>query len=250
MKKQYYCSLCSLFYDLDKPVAPKEETDFYLSFAKKPDKILEPMCGSGRILLNFAKLGFNIEGFDISADMLERCKQALAETGRQIKLSQDSFGSYAATKKFDHIFIASSSVCLLTKDKDLTQGLELVYSLLKEGGLFVFGIETLQNLFELEQGTSVRQVCKGETVVKLATGKPIRKSTENVILYPSKYELFENGELITTQEEDFLIRYHDPNGMDALLTRLGFKILHKYSDYDFTEFNGTGDKCLYVVRKD
>lgn len=73
--KTYYGSLCSRFYDIDKPTAPKEELNFYLSYMRKGMSILEAMCGSGRFLFEVAKRGFSIDGFDLSFDMLERCKE-------------------------------------------------------------------------------------------------------------------------------------------------------------------------------
>jgi len=248
MKKNFYGSLCSLFYDLDKPAAPKNEVDFYLSFAKQNYKILEPMCGSGRVLLNFAKLNFDIEGFDISAEMLSRCKQALLKTGNNNKLMQASFKTYNSLHKFDYVFIASSSICLLTKDDELLQALKLIYELLKKGGIFVFGIETLQDMLKIKKEPQIRQACKDKSMVKLTIDKPIFKEV-NVVSYLSRYKLFENGKLIETQEEDFFIKYHNPHEFDILLSELGFKILHKYSDYNLAVFKGHEDMCLYVLTK-
>ena len=47
-----YGSLCTEFYDLDKPSAPADALAFYVARARKVGgRILEPMCGSGRFLL-------------------------------------------------------------------------------------------------------------------------------------------------------------------------------------------------------
>ena len=40
-------------------------------------RILEPMCGSGRFIIPFLEEGFNIEGFDISDDMLNSCRERM-----------------------------------------------------------------------------------------------------------------------------------------------------------------------------
>ena len=47
-KKNYYGSLCTELYELLHQEAPEDELDFYLSYAEKGKKILEPLCGSGR----------------------------------------------------------------------------------------------------------------------------------------------------------------------------------------------------------
>lgn len=46
--------------------------DFYLSYAEKGKKILEPLCGSGRFLIPFMERGFHICGMDLSGEMLEK----------------------------------------------------------------------------------------------------------------------------------------------------------------------------------
>ena len=48
VKKNYYGSLCSDMYEILHKQAPQDELNFYLSYAEKGEKILEPLCGSGR----------------------------------------------------------------------------------------------------------------------------------------------------------------------------------------------------------
>ncbi len=59
-KQNYYGSLCTEMYEILHRQAPKEELDFYVSYAKKEQKILEALCGSGRFLVPFMKQGFDI----------------------------------------------------------------------------------------------------------------------------------------------------------------------------------------------
>ena len=62
-------------YELLHKERPREELDFYLSYAEKDKEILEVMCGSGRFLVPFMDRGFDICGIDLSAHMLERLKR-------------------------------------------------------------------------------------------------------------------------------------------------------------------------------
>ena len=45
MKQNYYGSLCTELYEILHKEAPRDELDFYLSYAEKDKKILEVMCG-------------------------------------------------------------------------------------------------------------------------------------------------------------------------------------------------------------
>lgn len=67
-KQNYYGCLCTELYEILHEKAPQDELDFYLSYAEKGQKILEPLCGSGRFLLPFMERGFDIDGMDSSID--------------------------------------------------------------------------------------------------------------------------------------------------------------------------------------
>ena len=66
-KLDTYLSLCTQYYDFDKPDAPDDACAFYLQYANRiGGKVLESMCGSGRFLIPIMELGYDIEGFDAS----------------------------------------------------------------------------------------------------------------------------------------------------------------------------------------
>lgn len=67
-KQNYYGSLCTEMYEILHEQAPQDELDFYLSYAEKGEKILEPLCGSGRFLVPFLKRGFDVSGMDLSEE--------------------------------------------------------------------------------------------------------------------------------------------------------------------------------------
>ena len=75
LKQNYYGSLCTEMYEILHEQAPQDELDFYLSYAEKGKKILEPLCGSGRFLVPFLERGFDISGMDLSGEMLAKLKQ-------------------------------------------------------------------------------------------------------------------------------------------------------------------------------
>ena len=45
-EKNYYGNLCTEMYEILHAEAPQDELNFYLSYAEKGKKILEPLCGS------------------------------------------------------------------------------------------------------------------------------------------------------------------------------------------------------------
>lgn len=75
MKNDAYKYLSAIFYDLERPQINQEQFRYFSSYLKKDLQILEPMCGSGRFLINLLKNGYKVDGFDLSKDMIELCQK-------------------------------------------------------------------------------------------------------------------------------------------------------------------------------
>ena len=112
--QNYYGSLCTEMYEILHKEAPQDELEFYLSYAEKEMKILEPLCGSGRFLIPFLERGYDIKGIDLSTEMLAK----LNEKAPNAKVFQKDILEYDSAEKYDYIFISSGSVSLFT-DMDL-----------------------------------------------------------------------------------------------------------------------------------
>lgn len=70
-----YDKLYSEFYSIGKPFATPTELALYQKIFTRKDYLLEPMCGTGRLLTPLVELGFHVDGIDCSASMIEICKQ-------------------------------------------------------------------------------------------------------------------------------------------------------------------------------
>lgn len=109
-KQNYYGGLCTEMYEILHEKAPQDELNFYLSYAGKDKKILEPLCGSGRFLVPFMERGFDISGIDSSKEMLGKLKQKAPNA----KAICADIREYSPQGHFDYIFISSGSVSLFT----------------------------------------------------------------------------------------------------------------------------------------
>ena len=139
LKQNYYGSLCTEMYEILHEQAPQDELDFFLSYAEKGKKILEPLCGSGRFLIPFLERGFDIFGMDLSEEMLGKLKRKAPNA----RVMQADIISFTAEEKFDYIFIPSGSISLFT-DMSVCKGiLQKMKELLAPGGKFVFAADTV-----------------------------------------------------------------------------------------------------------
>ena len=164
MKQNYYGSLCTELYEILHKEAPRDELDFYLSYAEKDKKILEVMCGSGRFLVPFMDRGFDICGIDLSAHMLERLKKKAPSA----KAVQADILEYDSPDRFDYIFISSGSISLFTDTKLCRRILKKLKEMLAPEGKLVFAIETMADRCADDNGykiTASAETKEGLTLV-------------------------------------------------------------------------------------
>lgn len=229
MMQNYYGSLCTKMYEILHKTAPQDELAFYLSYANRGDRILEPLCGSGRFLVPFLERGFDIRGIDLSEEMLAelRRKAPGAQAARTDILAYEPDG------QFDYIFISSGSISLFT-DKDVCRRiLSKMKAILRRGGKFVLAAETMADRRDSggeEQLTASVETAAGETLV-LRT-KYSYDAAAQTQFSPGVYALYRDGELLQTEYMDFQTHLYRLGEMERMLEEAGFSAVKVYESFD------------------
>ncbi|MDE7220017.1 MAG: class I SAM-dependent methyltransferase, partial [Oscillospiraceae bacterium] len=217
---------------------PQEELDFYLSYAKKGQKILEPMCGSGRFFAPFAERGYDISGVDLSGEMLERLKRKVPGA----KAVQADLTEYDPGEKFDYIFIPSGSISLLTDLSVCKKVLGRLRELLADGGKLVFAVETAgcrcPDDADYRLSASVKTKEGFDLLLKTKNFYEERSQTQ---FSPGIYELYRDGELLQREHMDFQTHLYRFGEMETYLQELGFSSVVTYAS--FQKEIAADDRC-------
>lgn len=105
-------------------------------------RLLEPACGSGRLVIEMARRGWDVAGFDGNERMLDFAQERLKKEGLKARLWPDWMQSFTTPKK-DHYDLAHclvSTFKYLHTEADARACLQRVCSALKPGGIFVLGL--------------------------------------------------------------------------------------------------------------
>lgn len=133
----YYTGMSTHFYDQVNPLR-EQEVSYYLKRFAKEDLILEPMCGSGRLLVPLVQAGLNVEGLDSSADMLGILEKRLQDLDHKPKLYQADVGTFVLEKRYDGIIIPYCSLNHLLDLSFIKTVFQNIFKHLKPGGVFLF----------------------------------------------------------------------------------------------------------------
>lgn len=103
-------------------------------------RVLEPACGSGRLVAELARRGYRVTGFDASEAMLEFARHKLAVCKAAAHLKRDRMESFKVRGRFDLAFCLLSTFKYLLSERDAQDHLRRVYDVLKPGGVYVLGL--------------------------------------------------------------------------------------------------------------
>lgn len=242
LKQNYYGSLCTEMYEILHDQAPQDELDFYLSYAEKGKKILEPLCGSGRFLVPFLERGYDICGMDLSEEMLDKLKKKAPDA----KVMQADIIEYAVPEKFDYIFIPSGSVSLFTDINMCKNILRKIRELLAPGGKFVFAVDTVFDQCdedsEIKESVSVKTKDGYDLILKVKNHYDEISQTQ---FSPSVYELYNGDKFLQTETMDFQTHLYRYGEMEKYLRECGFKKISTYVTY--RKEAAVNDKCEMFI---
>ena len=153
----------SKYYDI---ILGKEKYEKYAKFVGKilqkngVKSILELGCGSGLYMIPLKKLGFEIEGLDISKDMLEVAK----EQDASLVLYEEDMSKFELEKKYDSILCLNSSLILLPNMEMIEETLRRCKEHLSEKGLLLIDIAVF--FFYLTRGIGRMKISADIEILK------------------------------------------------------------------------------------
>lgn len=110
---------------------------------RKVKRLLEPGCGSGRLIAAMAQRGYDVTGLDMNATMLDYVAKRLKQDKSSADLVLGDMTSMKFKKKFDAAFCTFNTFRHLTSEKDALKHLRSVASNLKQDGLYILGLHLI-----------------------------------------------------------------------------------------------------------
>jgi SAM-dependent methyltransferase len=117
------------------------EVDYYRDFLEDGGQpALDAGCGSGRLLLPYLRAGFDVDGCDVSADMVAACRRKAAAEGLEPDLYVQPMHAIDLPRIYRTIYVCGSFGLGSDRARD-TQALERFREHLEPGGMLLIDIE-------------------------------------------------------------------------------------------------------------
>ncbi len=102
-------------------------------------RVLEPACGSGRLLVELAKRGWNVHGFDLEPAMVRYSRERLQSEGQSGTVTAGNMAQFEVRGSVDlaHCFV--STFKYLLTEEDARGHLQSIARALRPGGVYALG---------------------------------------------------------------------------------------------------------------
>jgi SAM-dependent methyltransferase len=241
-EKEWYTTwFDSPYYDLLYKERNQHEADTFIKnlidFLKpKPNALmLDIACGKGRHALSLNKMGYRVDGFDLSAKNIKAAKKAESGT---LSFSIHDMRRPFMVNYYDVIFNLFTSFGYFENERENHAVLDNIHNALKPGGIFVLDFMNMEKALHCVPADDKKEV-EG---IKFHVFKSINKQgflikQIHVEDGPLRYDFEERIKIFTAAE---LRKY---------ITDCGFEIMRSFGDYNLGEFNPASSNRLILISK-
>jgi SAM-dependent methyltransferase len=246
-----YVGLMALAWDpLRGDTSGWEDRAFYLDLIREHgEPVLDVGCGTGRLLLDYLGLGIDVDGVEISDEMLAICRSKAAAAGLDVdgRLFEQAMESMHLPRRYRTIIVPSSSFQLVVDPAAAAEALRRFHDHLVPGGTLALPFyalaegadESWTDEVDLPDGSRVRRTSRSwvEAGTRL-------EHTEDT------YELVRDGVVVATQHQvrSPAVRGYAPDDARAAIEAAGFVDLALYHEFN-RESMSVGERLYSVVAR-
>lgn len=240
------------------------ESDYFQRLIERYGQpALDAGCGTGRLLLPFLRAGLDIDGCDVSADMLALCREQAEREGLEPRLYRQALHELALPRTYQTIVVCGALGIGVSREQDF-MALKRFYEHLTPGGALLldlhppYGDGQEWQLWLKEQRTelprpwpaSIGKTPPGDGSEYELFYRPVALDPlEQRIVRQMRTVLWREGQVIADEEYTLTENLYFPNELGAMLGRAGYEIEAVHGGYKEEPATAEHDVIVFVARK-
>lgn len=223
-------------------------TDFslrHLPKTKTKKQLLELACGTGIQSVRFAQAGFDVTGLDLSQDMLDIAKKRAESAKKKIDFYQGNMLDLSQVGKYDFVTCYSDSICYMQDEVEVGDVFKEVYSVLNDGGVFIFDVHSTYQTDHIFPGFSYHENADDFAMV----WDTFEDEAPHSVVHELTFFIQEEDGRFTRHDEIHEERTYDVLTYDILLEQAGFKSFKLFADFEDKEVTETSRRWFFVAQK-
>lgn len=207
--------------------------------------ICETACGTGSMACELAKRGYNITASDISEDMLTSAEMKARQMNLPILFVLQDMRYTKMFSQKDLVLCLLDSMNYLTKREDIVSALESAHSCLKDGGLFIFD---MNSKFKFENIYADNSYILEADDIYCGWENFYNPKTKICDFYLSIFSQDKDSKYIRCDEHQ-REKMYTVKQMKSIIKETGFTLCGIFGGFDFTDGDENCDERLYYILK-
>jgi len=255
-ERDLYTGLAALHWATISETDPRWDQSFYRRIIETGNgRALELGCGAGRLLIAYLQEGLDVEGVDISGDMLDVCREHAVAAGVEPVLYEQPMQELDVPGRFATIYIPCGSFVVVMDRGAALETLRRCHDHLAPGGRLAFNIFLPDDEYFEEGGfprpwqfKAEKQLPQGRRLridFRLTGADPI----EQFWTEERRYRLLDGDALLKEEVHAGQGRWYTRNEMLWMLRLAGFSDVRVTGDYTAEPFGPQHESTMVFVAK-
>jgi SAM-dependent methyltransferase len=241
------------------------EIAYFQRYVEHGQPALDVACGAGRLLVPYLRAGFDVDGCDVSADMIALCREQAEREGLSPTLFVQPMHELDPPRTYRTIFVCGGFGLGSTREQD-AEALARFHENLEPGGTLV-----LDNENPYSGGLPWRYWLKDERATIPRPWEPLEASErrrasdgaeyalqsrvvdfdplEQRVTYEMRAGMWREGELVREEEHMLHINLYFKNELLLMLERAGFRDIVVHGDHREEPPTKDSDFVVFVGNK-
>ncbi len=225
---------------------------FHELIERHGEPVLDVGCGTGRLLIEFLQLGWDVDGIDISPEMLDICERKADDLGVMIDVYEQAMEDLDLPREYGTIIVASSAFQLITDVDKAQRAMRRFKDHLRPGGVLAMPFSTLWRgsappTTMPDTWTSVTEVTREDGAVIRHSSKARIDTVNQLEHRMDRYEVLVDGEVVSAEDHERSpsARGYSSDDVHALFMQAGFGHVELLDP--FTMRRASGREPIYVA---
>jgi ubiquinone/menaquinone biosynthesis C-methylase UbiE len=217
-----------------------EDRPFYRDIIRTSGQpALDIGCGTGRLLLDYLADGIDVDGVDVSPEMLEICRQKAQKLGLHPTLYQQYMESLELPRSYRTIMVPSSSFQLITDPYEAAEAMQRFWRHLEPKGTLVMPFmipldwPTTELIVEVDWELVAEQIRPEDGLLIRRWARATYDIVQQLEHTEDRYEVIREGEIIESElhSRSPAGRWYSPAQAIKLYQETGFTTIRIFKEF-------------------